>query len=272
MAVTRIKNSGIKTGVLKYDSALGGYPPLMPAPTATAGTESATVAFTAISGITTYRAISTPGSITATSATSPITVTGLTGGTSYTFQIRGENTAGNGAYSAASNSVTPTVPTSFESIATSTPSGVNTITFSSIPGTYKHLQVRISAIGAAGSNSFLRVNGATTGYSNHRLYGDGTTAAGNSLGGSDVFFAGNETTSLSTTLPTVMIIDIHDYASTTRTKSLKALFGTDRNGSGEVTLNGGLYNSTSAITSITFLTGSGNFSTGTSIALYGIKG
>lgn len=110
MAVTRAGNSGIRTGVLKYDSMLGGNPPVMPAPTATAGTQSASVAFTAISGISTYRVISSPGSITATGSASPISVTGLTAGTAYTFQIRGENTVGNGPYSAASNSVTPTAP------------------------------------------------------------------------------------------------------------------------------------------------------------------
>lgn len=107
MAVTRIKNSGIKTGVLKYDSALGGYPPVMAAPTATAGTANASIAFTAVTGATNYTVISTPGSFTGTGTTSPITVSGLSNGTAYTFQVRAENSVGNGAYSAASNSVTP---------------------------------------------------------------------------------------------------------------------------------------------------------------------
>ena len=86
--------------------------------TATAGEEQATVPFTALSfptqtggaTITNYQAISSPGSITATGAGTPITVTGLTGGTSYTFQVRAQNSAGYGSYSGNSNSVTPTAP------------------------------------------------------------------------------------------------------------------------------------------------------------------
>lgn len=77
---------------------------------ATAGVESADVAFTpAVGGApaTSYRAISTPGSITATDTTSPITVGGLTGGIEYTFTVRAQNAIGNSAESAASNAVTP---------------------------------------------------------------------------------------------------------------------------------------------------------------------
>lgn len=86
--------------------------------TATPLNASATVAFTdnsnGGSAITTHRAISTPGSFTGNSATSPITVTGLTNGVAYTFTVRATNGVGNSAESSASNSVTPFVPaTSF---------------------------------------------------------------------------------------------------------------------------------------------------------------
>lgn len=86
--------------------------------TATAGNASATVAFTpAATGdpATSFTATSTPGSITGTGAASPITVSGLTNGTAYTFTVHGTNTAGNSAESASSNSVTPTGggPTTF---------------------------------------------------------------------------------------------------------------------------------------------------------------
>jgi hypothetical protein len=106
-----MKNSGIKTGSVKSDSALAGQTSLPSIPTigtATAGDTTASVTFTA-GGIpgTTYRAISNPGSLTGTSATSPVTVTGLTNGTAYTFQVRAENAAGNSDYSSSSNSVTP---------------------------------------------------------------------------------------------------------------------------------------------------------------------
>ena len=80
--------------------------------TATAvGATGATVAYTAPSdlgtGSVTFTATSTPGSITGTGA-SPITVSGLSTGTAYTFTVTASTPGGTGPASAASNSVTPT--------------------------------------------------------------------------------------------------------------------------------------------------------------------
>jgi uncharacterized protein (TIGR02145 family) len=80
--------------------------------TATAGNAQATVTFTAPSSnggsaITGYTVTSNPGSITGTGTASPITVTGLTNGTAYTFTVTATNAVGTGPASAASNSVTP---------------------------------------------------------------------------------------------------------------------------------------------------------------------
>jgi hypothetical protein len=82
--------------------------------TATAGAGSASVAFTAPanvggSAITGYTVISSPGSIIGTGASSPVTVSGLTNGTAYTFTVVATNAYGTGPASAASNSVTPVV-------------------------------------------------------------------------------------------------------------------------------------------------------------------
>jgi hypothetical protein len=57
--------------------------------------------------IISYTATSTPGCITATGSSSPITVSGLTNCTSYTFKVKASNYLGAGACSLASNSATP---------------------------------------------------------------------------------------------------------------------------------------------------------------------
>ena len=82
---------------------------------ATAGNASASVAFVAPannggSAITGYTVTSSPGGISATGATSPINVTGLTNGTPYTFTVVATNAIGNSVASSASTAVTPVAP------------------------------------------------------------------------------------------------------------------------------------------------------------------
>ncbi len=103
--------------------ASGSWPALAGAPTigtATAGALSASVAFTAPtytgSGITGYTATSSPGGFTGTGASSPVTVSGLTAGTSYTFTVTATTAAGQSSASAASNSVTPAAPVYVEDV------------------------------------------------------------------------------------------------------------------------------------------------------------
>lgn len=94
-----------------------GFDPLKNpnAPTAVAasgGDASASVSFTPPanvggSAISAYYAVSNPGQITASAASSPVSVTGLANGTAYTFSVWALNTYGPGPFSAASGSVTP---------------------------------------------------------------------------------------------------------------------------------------------------------------------
>ena len=85
--------------------------------TATGGNALASVTFTAPSdvggsAITAYSVVSTPGGFVGTGASSPVTVTGLTNGTAYTFKVFATNSYGPSAASAASNSATPVAPPS----------------------------------------------------------------------------------------------------------------------------------------------------------------
>lgn len=172
------------------------------------------------------------------------------------------------------------VPPSFESIATSTvgAGGVSSVSFTSIPSTYTHLQIRIiartnrSAIGDYVAGTFNSDTGAN--YSYHNLLGTGTAVAVGA-GASSSFLdferiAGN--TAGSNVFGTV-IVDILDYANTNKYKTTKSLGGFDSNGSGEIQLDSSSWRNTNAITSITFVPGVGtSFLQYSSFALYGIKG
>jgi hypothetical protein len=89
----------------------------------------ATVGTTASAAATSYTVTSSPGSITATGSTSPILVTGLTGGTTYTFTIAATNANGTGPSSSASASVVaPQILTdTFNSSGTWTNPGVSAV-------------------------------------------------------------------------------------------------------------------------------------------------
>jgi hypothetical protein len=116
--------SGIWTGRQQLQALGYGIWPSPPgSPTgvsATAGNASAVVSFSAPSnigypttGITGYTVTSSPGGFTGTGASSPITVSGLSNGTAYTFTVRATNSTGTGVASLPSASVTPAAPPSW---------------------------------------------------------------------------------------------------------------------------------------------------------------
>lgn len=278
MSITRAKQSSLRTGVTKYDNLRAGLPFTPTIGTATDGGTGSTVsvAFTAnnTAGLT-YTALSTPGSLTGTSTTSPITVSGLTSGTAYTFQVNATNSAGTSPYSAASNSVTPVTPSSYESIASQTlGSNTSSITFSSIPSTYKSLQIRFLAKDAFNGNVFLQVqlNADTNDYTSHRLSGNGTTASADgsvTQSGANIQING---TNYDTNTFTAGIVDIHDYAVAGKNRTVRAFAGGDNNGAGIAGLWSSLWPYTTAVSSIRITSNGTNLRAGSTFALYGIKG
>ena len=177
---------------------------------------------------------------------------------------------------------------SFESIASANGTGASgTITFSSIPSTYKSLQIRILAKDTATgtqtpTSAAIQFNGDTGfNYSFHYMYGN---ANGNNL---SVGGAGSSEYQITQSIPTsrtlspsqaniygVSIVDIIDYASTSKNKTMRTISGVDGNQASTnylVQLNSGAWYSTAAVSSISIKTNSAAFTTGTTMALYGVK-
>lgn len=163
----------------------------------------------------------------------------------------------------------------FESIATVNGTGSSgTISFTSIPSTYKHLQIRVS--GTTGASSVVNVTfNSDTGsnYARHRLTGDGASVgAVGSATQTAIPMQGSSGLAPSTSVQTAFVIDILDYANTNKYKTLRSLDAWDNNGSGMVEFLSGLWQNTNAISTITLTTNTGNWTTASSFALYGIKG
>ena len=173
-----------------------------------------------------------------------------------------------------SSGVAPLAPGSYESIATVTvgSGGSATVSFTSIPSTYTHLQIRSFARIPTSNNGLLTFNSDTgANYATHLLYGDGASAAALSFINDNYIYGSRVSTATSTY--GAGVIDILDYANTNKFKTVRLLTGNDNNGSGLIALNSGLWRSTSAITSITYTAQSGGtFAQYTQFALYGIKG
>lgn len=165
--------------------------------------------------------------------------------------------------------------TAFESIASATGTGSSgTITFSSIPQTYQHLQIRfIFATATAGQNLAVRMNSDSgSNYAYHFYGSNGSATFRGAASSMTEIKLSNFQQGSDTAYPTGGIIDIYDYASTAKTKVLRAFTGIDKNSAGDVALSSGLWNSTSAITRLDFITTITAFKTISTISLYGIKG
>jgi hypothetical protein len=175
--------------------------------------------------------------------------------------------------SAMSANLTPT--TGFCSIATTTvgAGGSSTITFSSIPQVYRHLQIRWIALnGTSPGYTKINFNSDTgTNYAWHQIYANGATVTG-AGSGSKTFAIADESVGGATSTAGVAVADILDYQNTNKNKTVSVLSGRDQNGSGNIVFNSGAWFNTTAITRIDLTFSSSNVAQYSQFALYGIQG
>jgi hypothetical protein len=181
------------------------------------------------------------------------------------------------------SSITPSlVAGDYQSIATVTvgSGGSSTVSFTSIPSTYKHLQLRFLIRSEAVANTCavnLRFN-ADTGsnyYLYHELFGDGSTAGAFAGGGStriqlDQFPAASRGANIFG----AGVLDVLDYTSTNKHKTTRLLGGYDSNGAGAMNFASGLWfpSTIAAVNQITLTDNTGvDFAEYSQFALYGIK-
>lgn len=162
-------------------------------------------------------------------------------------------------------------------IATTTLSSTGQLIIGSIPQTYTHLQLRIHVRSNHGVTNAAMYFGfynsgdsLTNPYSYHHLQGNGTTAStGNNTSMPYTYFSAIPgATALANNFAT-FIVDIPDYSSTVKAKTMKMIGGYDNNGSGIAIMASGLYASTSPINTM-FIDGDTGLVAGTRVSIYGI--
>jgi len=168
--------------------------------------------------------------------------------------------------------------TAYESISTVTVGGggASSISFTSIPSTFKHLEIRgIGQINTGTEYALVRFNSDSgANYSIHYLNGSGSAASAGAATSTNqaAMFYGMGMPSTASTFG-VGVCSILDYADTNKYKTVRALDGFDANGSGGVELVSSSWRNTAAITSISLTPNSSKtFAQYSSFALYGIKG
>jgi hypothetical protein len=153
----------------------------------------------------------------------------------------------------------------------------SSITFSSIPQTYSHLQLRITARNTrvsgynAGSLSGYFNGDTGANYKNHILYGDGGTVYSFADLASPYFNVTRCADNSVANVFGVSVTDILDYTNTNKNKTVRTLSGTVNSTQGEFNFYSGLWLNTAAITSLTIDSPTFSLMQHSSFALYGVK-
>jgi hypothetical protein len=158
----------------------------------------------------------------------------------------------------------------YELISTQVLSGeANSVTFSSIPQTYRHLQVRAEFSQNGGDVVFMRFNGVSTAsYAWHWLNGGRFSVAESEAATSESSIRLGVSPA---NARTAMVCDVLDYASISKNTTARTLYG-QLNGPRIILGSGGFFN-TAAVTSLSIhATVGAAFQATTRLSLYGIKG
>jgi hypothetical protein len=159
-------------------------------------------------------------------------------------------------------------------IATQTVSGVGTltVTFNNIPQDFQSLRLHVWGRGTFNNGGGgLSVNlgyGAGTPAIRHHLQGDGANASQASYSSSNGSVASLPDVNAASTIYGANIIEIVDYASSNKNKTLNYFGGFDRNGSGNITTGSSFVTLSAPITQIQITT-DGNWGDASRIDLYG---
>jgi hypothetical protein len=148
------------------------------------------------------------------------------------------------------------------------------IIFTVIPNTYKHLQIRAFTKSSSTQDSIdLTFNGDTSSsYGYHAMYGYGTgTGAEGEANRANIPTNIPAVSSANTNMFGAGVIDILDYNNIYKNKTIRTISGWETNGAGTVYVSSGVWLNNSAITSIKLTERSYNFAIGTTVALYGVK-
>jgi len=156
---------------------------------------------------------------------------------------------------------------------------VSSISFTNIPSTYKHLQLRgiyrdTWTVSGVGEFYVFPNNDTSSSYSDHWIQGNGSSASAFGYGSrNDGMFLGMGVRggSLSSAFG-VFVIDILDYANTNKYKTARSISGADTNGGGEARVQSASWQKTTAISSLVITPNGYGFAQYSNFALYGIKG
>jgi hypothetical protein len=153
--------------------------------------------------------------------------------------------------------------------------GAANITFTSIPGTYTDLLVKLSSRTTSNyGNAFAQVDMSlnSTGYSNDRVLFATNSSVSSNNGGVGTTYGNNSSIATASTFSNTDIY-IPNYAgSSQKITASDGVAETNSTTAAIVSVNATLFNVTSAVTSLTLTpNSSGNFAENSTAYLYGIK-